>query len=229
MLLEYWGWLASLLHSLCPVVLGFLDSSTVKGPIFFSACLQLSTNLDTHAVTRRALCRLYFSNTIYNWSGQGWSRVTIATFRTTFASASDVMVGHHVLRPFTSIWSQSGPFHQNGVRCPPLRARSAGFYDVGTCLQWISGCWWILLTRFDTNCLHCPFLRIQWRATVLSNQAKISGAGRWSKAFFTLTRRLFIICEDMSSRRRMVSPCLASRLVTATRRWVTPDDCRTTE
>ena len=44
---------------------------------------------------------------------------------------------------------------------------------VGTWRQMISGCSWIFLTRFATNCLYCPPPRNHCNVTVLSSQPNV--------------------------------------------------------
>ena len=77
---------------------------------------------------------------------------------------------------------------------------------VGTCLQLISGCWFILDTRLATNWRYCPSPRIQWRATALSSHPYIVGSGRFWSAFWTFFTRLVAMCADINSRRGIVSP-----------------------
>ena len=188
-------------------------------------------NLFSHAPTLKVRRKLVRSRSSSNSSGSDLVCARLSTSLMTLASTSDAgedrvtgLIGHLELS-----WSHSGPCCQS-AECTgaPLLARSAGFSSVGTYLHSTSLCSCILATRFATNCLYWPFPLIQWSATVLSNHPNIFGEGTLSRALRTFTNRLVAMCAAINSRRGIVSPCLASRLLATTNRWVLPDGWRTT-
>ena len=115
------------------------------------------------------------------------------------------------------------------VTLPLWLLRSAGFSVVGTrchrrlvwlCIFWI----W-----FAKNWGYSPLSWSQWRATVLSNQHwMLVARGKPSNTLRTFTAELAAIWPETSSKRGIVSPCLARHDLAVTKPFITPVSCVTT-
>lgn len=122
-----------------------------------------------------------------------------------------------------SLESQSRTCHHSlqMLTFPPLLARAAGFWFVGTWHQVISGCPSIFFTLLAINCLFSPPPFNQWGTTELLSNPYVSFIQNPSGAFCTLVRR-FAKCAETSSRHSMVCPCFASQALAFTNSLLTP-------